>query len=340
MNQARAKASAKRFGVLVEAARDGFVDRVEAQRQVGGGHHRRVLLRRVVRVGNHVFGLAVFRLPLLSASRAFDQFPLVAKEHVEVTHVPLGGIWFPRAFDAAGGGVNTYASSQFVLPSQSHFFQRGGFGFGSDQFRVACAVRLAESVSAGDKRDGFFIVHRHAGESLTHINARSNRIRFAVGSFGVDVNQPHLHGCQRIFQIAFAAVAFVTKPGFFVAPIDVFFGLPDVGTPAAETEGLEAHRFQRHVARQDHQVGPGEFVAIFAFDRPQQAARLVEADVVGPAVQRRKTLIAGTAAAASVRSAVRARAVPSHTDHQAAVVTPVSGPPLLRVGHQLGQGLS
>ena len=327
----------KRFGVLVEAARDGFVDRVEAQRQVSGGHHRRVLLRRVVRIGNHVFGLAVFRLPLLSASRAFDQFPLVAKEHVEVAHVPLGGVGFPGAFDAAGCGMNAHASAQAILPAQSHFFQRGGFGFGSDQFRVACAVRLAEGMSTGDERDGFFIVHRHAGESLTHIDARSDRIRFAVGTFGVDIDQAHLHGSQRILQIAFAAVAFVAQPGVFVAPVDIFLGLPDVGASPAKTEGLETHRLQRHVARQNHQVSPGEFVAIFLFDGPEQAARLVEVDVVGPAVERRKTLVAGAAAAASIRGAIGAGAVPCHADHQSAVVTPVSGPPLLRVGHQLGK---
>ena len=65
--------------------------------------------------------------------------------------------------------MHTLAGAQAVLPAQSHFFQRGAFGFGSDQFRVARAVRLAEGMSTGDERDGFFIVHRHAGESLTHI---------------------------------------------------------------------------------------------------------------------------------------------------------------------------
>ena len=31
-------------------------------------------------------------------------------------------------------------------------------------FRVACAVRFAERVAAGDERDGFFVVHRHAAK--------------------------------------------------------------------------------------------------------------------------------------------------------------------------------
>ena len=39
-------------------------------------------------------------------------------------------------------------------------------------------------------------------------------------------------------------------------------------------------------------------------------------------------------AAAAVGDAVGAGAVPGHADHQAAVVAPVGGPPVLRVGHQ------
>ena len=103
---------------------------------------------------------------------------------------------------------------------------------------------------------------------------------------------------------------------------------------AAEAEGLEAHRLERAVAGQDHQVGPGDLVAVLLLDGPQQPARLVEVAVVGPAVDRREALIAGAAAAAPVRDAVGARAVPGHADEQAAVVAPVGRPPVLRIRHQ------
>src|SRR6266446_4426692 len=46
--------------MLVEAPRDLFVGRVEAQREVRGQHGRNMLLRFVVRVGNR--GLGAFRL--------------------------------------------------------------------------------------------------------------------------------------------------------------------------------------------------------------------------------------------------------------------------------------
>ena len=38
------------------------------------------------------------------------------------------------------------------------------------------AMGLAEGVSAGDQCDGFFVVHRHAGEGLTDVAGRGHRI--------------------------------------------------------------------------------------------------------------------------------------------------------------------
>jgi hypothetical protein len=73
-------------------------------------------------------------------------------------------------------------------------------------------VRLAEGVSAGHERDGLLVVHRHAGEGLAHIAARGHRIGLAVGAFGVHVDQAHLHGGQRVLQLAVAAVALVAEP--------------------------------------------------------------------------------------------------------------------------------
>ena len=46
-----------------------------------------------------------------------------------------------------------------------------------------------------------------------------------------------------------------------------------------------------------------------------------------------------SATAAAIGNAVGARGVPSHTNHQPAVVTPVGGPPVLAIGHQLPEVL-
>ena len=124
------------------------------------------------------------------------------------------------------------------------------------------------------------------------------------------------------------------QPLGFPAPVDVLIRLPDVLAAAAEAEGLEAHRLQRDVAGEDHEVGPGDLAAVLLLDRPEQAARLVQADVVRPAVERREALLASAAAAAAVAGAVGAGAVPGHADEQGPVVTEVRRPPVLRVGHQ------
>src|SRR5665213_3111795 len=69
-------------------------------------------------------------------------------------------------------------------------------------------------------------------------------------------------------------------------------------------------------------------------DRPKQAARLVQAYVVRPTVERREALLTPATAAASVTRAVGAGAVPRHANEQRAIVAEVRRPPVLRVGHQ------
>ena len=90
----------------------------------------------------------------------------------------------------------------------------------------------------------------------------------------------------------------------------------------------------RHVAGQDHQVGPENLRAILLLDRPEQATRLVEIGVVGPGVGRGETLLPRARAAATVRDAVGTSAMPGHADHQAAVVAEIGRPRRLRNRHQ------
>src|SRR5436190_1088739 len=85
---------------------------------------------------------------------------------------------------------------------------------------------------------------------------------------------------------------------------------PAISATAGEAECLEAHRFERDVAGENHQVGPGDFPAVLLLDRPQQPARLVEVRVVRPAVERGEALLPGAGAAAAVRDAVGTRTVP------------------------------
>ena len=332
----------KLIGVGQEVARDFFVGRIELEREIGRGHRGRVLLARVVRVGDHVLGRHVFGTPLDGTGSRGHLLVVVLEQHLEIAHVPLGRVGLPSAFEAAGGGVATLAATVLVDPAEAHFFHGRAFGLGADQLRGTGAVHLAEGVATGHQGHGFVVVHGHACKGLAYVLARSHRVRLAVRPLWVHVDQAHLHCGQRGFQQAVAAVAAVGlvaggEPFFFGTPIDVFLGGPGVGPAATETEGLEAHGFHGHVARQDEQVSPGDGVAVLLLDRPEQAARLVQVAVVGPAVERCEALVAGACAASAVSRAVGAGSVPGHADEQAAVVAPVGRPPVLALGHQVGQ---
>src|SRR3546814_15650453 len=63
-------------------------------------------------------------------------------------------------------------------------------------------------------------------------------------------------------------------------------GLIDILAAAAEAEHRAAHRFDRDITGEDEQVGPADLRPVFLLHRPQQAARLVEIAIVGPAVER------------------------------------------------------
>ncbi len=113
--------------------------------------------------------------------------------------------------------------------------------------------------------------------------------------------------------------------------------MPNVFAAKSKSIGLEAHRFISHVARQHDQVGPADAVAVFLFDRPEQATRLVEVGVVGPRIERRKALVTRARTAPAVGNAVSARGMPGHADHQTAVMPPIGRPPVLAVGHERRQ---
>jgi hypothetical protein len=129
-------------------------------------------------------------------------------------------------------------------------------------------MALAERVAAGDEGNRLLVVHRHAGERLPDIPGRGEGIRLAIRPFRIDVDQAHLNGGERIFELPVAAVALVSEPGVLRPPVDVLLGLPDILAPASEAEGLEPHRIQGDIAGENHQIGPGDFPAVFLLDRP------------------------------------------------------------------------
>ncbi|MCY1223675.1 hypothetical protein D9M72_358110 [compost metagenome] len=295
-------------------------------------------------IGHDSIARGPLGLPLIGARRALGQLPLVAEQGFQVAVVPFGRRWRPGTLQAAGDGVAGLATAECVLPAQAHFGDIGRLGLRTDIGRIACTVALAEGMAAHGKGDGFFIVHRHAGEGFAHIATGRHWVGIAVRTLRVHIDKAHLHRSQRTFQLAVTGVAAVGlvaggQPFMLGAPIDVLFRFVDVHAAATEAEGLEAHGLQRDVAGEDHQVAPGQLVAVLLLDRPEQAACLVEVAVVRPAVEGSETLVAGTGTTTPVRDAVGTRGVPGHADEQRTVMAVVRRPPVLGVGHQGGEVL-
>ena len=208
----------------------------------------------------------------------------------------------------------------------------------ADQIGVAGAVGLAEGVATDDQRGGLLVVHRHPAERLADVVRRGDRIRLAFGAFRIDVDQAHGGRAVR------APRGRACRSSACWCPASC--PLHPRGSPraprrprgrSAKPKVLKPIDSSAHVAGEHDQVGPGDLVAVLLLDRPQQPARLVQARVVRPAVERGEALHALAAAAAAVVDAVGAGGMPAHPDEQAAVVAVVGGPPVLRGGHHRDQ---
>ncbi len=214
-------------------------------------------------------GFLVHGVPLPAAAGAFLQRPVVVVEVVEVLAVPLDGLRGPCAFEAGGDGVFGVALALGVLPAKSLLLDGCAFGFGSDVWAgIVRAVALAEGVAAGDEREGLLVVHGHAAEGFADVTCRSDWIGLTIGAFRVHVDETHLHGGERMVEITLTLVTIAAEPRVLRAPENVFLRNPDVSATAAEAEGLETHRVERDVAGKDHEIGPGDLLAVLLLDGP------------------------------------------------------------------------
>ena len=195
-------------------------------------------------------------------------------------------------------------------------------------------MALADRVATDDEGDRLLVVHRHPTEGLANVPGGSQRIRVAVRPLRVDVDQTHLHGAERTGELPVAAVALIAEPRVLGPPEDLV-RLPEVLSPEAEAERLEAHRFVGTVAGEDQKIGPGDLAAVLLLDRPEQPAGLVEAHVVGPTIEGGEALSAAVATASAVGDAVGTCGMPRHPDEERPVVAVVGRPPVLRRRHHL-----
>ncbi len=250
---------------------------------------------------------------------------------------PLGRREGPGALQAARDRIGAFAAAVAAHPAQALLLDVLAFRFRADILgRIGSAVRFAERMTAGDQSHGFLVVHGHAAERFADRSGCRQGVGVAARALGIHVDQTHLRGAERMIQRAVGVAPIGRKPLTFRAPVDVF-GLPGVDATAGEAERLKAHGLHGDGAGEDHEVGPRDCAPVLLLDRPQQAARLVEVGVVGPAVQRREALQAAIGAAAAVDRAVGAGAVPGHADEERPVVAVVRRPPVLRRRHELDE---
>lgn len=184
---------------------------------------------------------------------------------------------------------------------------------------------LAEGVSTGDESNSLLVIHTHAVESHADIESRIGGDRVAVGSLGVDIDQTHVGGSERLLEVlsaltnisaaVVADIITLRDEGGLGTPVDALIRLPGVGTTTSKAKGLEVHGLESHVAGEKHKVSPRDLVAILLLDGPwrersafgnfgngfevktrveltKQATSLVKVLVIGPAVEGRETLLA------------------------------------------------
>src|SRR5262245_13383016 len=115
-----------------------------------------MLLRLVEGIRN--VGCRTFGLPLLRAGGTLRQLIFVVEQVLEEQIAPLGRRLRPGDFRTAGDCIGAEAGAVLALPAEALIFQFAHFRLWSYQRRIAGAVGLAEGMSAGDQRDGLFVV--------------------------------------------------------------------------------------------------------------------------------------------------------------------------------------
>src|SRR5271165_4151358 len=140
--------------VFVEAPRNLFVSRVEAQGEVGGQHGGRVTLGWIMRIRHCMGARAILCFPLMRTGRALGQFPFVAEQIFEEVIAPLRRRRGPSYFQAAADRLGAVALAEAALPAQALLLDWGTLGLaGNILFGIGSAVGFAKSVTACNERD-------------------------------------------------------------------------------------------------------------------------------------------------------------------------------------------
>src|SRR5260370_15467923 len=110
--------------------------------------------------------------------------PLGDDKGVQVTGGHPHRVGSSCAFQPAADRIDTFAAAIGAFPAEALFRDVGALGSGADVLaRIGSAMAFAERMAAGNERNRLLVIHRHAGERLSDIPGRGDRIRLTVRPF-------------------------------------------------------------------------------------------------------------------------------------------------------------
>src|SRR5258706_13261572 len=99
----------------------------------------------------------------MRTSRAFGQFPFVAKQVLEEIVAPLRRRRGPGDFQTASDRVAAFACAEAALPAQALLLDARPLRLRTNKRRIARAVSLAEGMATGNQCNRFSVVHSQVG---------------------------------------------------------------------------------------------------------------------------------------------------------------------------------
>ena len=159
-----------------------------------------MLLVGVVRIRDD--GISTLGDVLVGASRGLLELPLKLVQVLEVLVAPLGGCAGPSDLQAGCDCVGTLAGTVSVLPAEALVGKVGTVGVCASVLGGSSTVCLSEGVATNDQGSGLLVVHSHAAEGCADVVGSGNGVRDSVRTLGVDVDQTHVCGSERLLEVA------------------------------------------------------------------------------------------------------------------------------------------
>src|ERR1700712_3272101 len=114
---------------------------------------------------------------------------------------PLGRSSSPGHLKSRGDSVRALAGLVRVLPAKTLLLDRCSIRLIANVVGRSGTVGLAEGVAAGNKCNSLLVVHGHAAESGADVMSSSDGVWHTVGTLGVDVDQTHVSGRERVLEV-------------------------------------------------------------------------------------------------------------------------------------------